>query len=245
MKTPIKILTIATALYANLTIAKQQPNIEQESPPKKQRTTCIAAASQWLCGTESELPKLRQQAEAIAAQQTKEVEITTIETTPQWKTPEPKPKTQSPTPQAKSQMHNTIEPSDQLLTTQPPVKPTVKNEPLHSSSQPTLKSTPPTTKSKQHAIQGFHEWQQLYPKKWSLQVVATTEIQKLKAFIIQNDLLEEQFTITTTTVNNIPWHIVLIGLFDDFQAAVTYRQQLPPPLNQTAWPRPIAKIKSD
>lgn len=214
---------------------KPQPEIATEKAPNKQQKTCIAAASQWLCGTQAELPELRKQAAEMIAKQAKTVQITTIETTPHWQvveTTESKPTRQikaKPIAKTTALKKSNNKPAKQLRQQSQTAKLTVK---------PTAKRV-----AKPHtSIQRFRQWQQLYPNKWSLQVVASTELKKLKDFVIQHGLLDEQFTIATTTVNQATWHIVLVGVFDNAQQAMAYRRQLPPPLNKTAWARAIASI---
>lgn len=209
---------------------KPQPKIATEKAPNKQQKTCIAAASQWLCGTQAELPELRKQAAEMIAKQAKTVQITTIETTPHWQV---------------------VETTESKPTRQIKAKPIAKTTALKKSNNKPAKQlrqqSQATTKrvAKPHtSIQRFRQWQQLYPNKWSLQVVASTELKKLKDFVIQHNLLNEQFTIATTTVNQATWHIVLVGVFDNAQQAMAYRRQLPPPLNKTAWARAIATINS-
>ena len=88
----------------------------------------------------------------------------------------------------------------------------------------------------------FTYWQNNFSEKWSFQVVGTSNRHHLDGFINRYGLLQTNHTIVKTQANSADWWVVLVGLHDSREQALTQRQQLPLELASQAWVRQIKTI---
>ncbi len=107
-------------------------------------------------------------------------------------------------------------------------------------SAPTLEST-----SSQGSSNDFEYWQKNYSEKWSFQVIGTSNRHHLNEFIAQHDLFASQYSIVKTQVNSADWWVVLVGLYDSRELALSQRNQLPFALSEQAWVRQIKTITGE
>jgi septal ring-binding cell division protein DamX len=89
---------------------------------------------------------------------------------------------------------------------------------------------------------GFDYWQKNHAEKWSFQVIGTSNRHQLDEFLSRYDLLESDHTIVKTQANSADWWVVLVGLYDSREQALSLRNQLPPELASQAWVRQVKTI---
>jgi len=94
----------------------------------------------------------------------------------------------------------------------------------------------------QTAPNDFDHWQLSYADQWTFQVVGTSNRHQLDAFVIQHGLQDRNYTIAKTQANGADWWIVLTGLYDSREAALSQRDQLPAALADGAWVRQVKTI---
>ncbi len=89
---------------------------------------------------------------------------------------------------------------------------------------------------------GFDYWQTNHAEKWSFQVIGTSNRHQLDEFLSRYDLLESDHTIVKTQANSADWWVVLVGVYDSREQALSLRSQLPPELASQAWVRQVKTI---
>lgn len=100
-----------------------------------------------------------------------------------------------------------------------------------------------TTVSRQSAANNsFSYWQKNHAQNWSFQVVGTSNRHHLDQFIQDQGLTNTDFTVVKTQVNGADWWVVLSGLYDSREQALSQRHQLPSQLAANAWVRQIHTI---
>lgn len=88
----------------------------------------------------------------------------------------------------------------------------------------------------------FSYWQQHYAQSWSFQVIGTSNRHHLDQFIQDQGLTNTDYTVVKTQVNGADWWVVLSGLYDSREQALSQRHQLPSQLAANAWVRQIHTI---
>ena len=88
----------------------------------------------------------------------------------------------------------------------------------------------------------FSEWQRNHPNQWSFQVVGTSNRHHLNQFIIDQGLDKGPYAVVKTQVNGADWWVVLSGLYDSREQALSQRSNLPSELAGNAWVRQISTI---
>jgi len=88
----------------------------------------------------------------------------------------------------------------------------------------------------------FGYWQNNYSEKWSFQVIGTSNRHQLDQFLNSHDLFQSNYTIVKTQSNSADWWIVLVGLYDSRDQALSQRKQLPSALANQAWVRQVKTI---
>jgi hypothetical protein len=91
----------------------------------------------------------------------------------------------------------------------------------------------------------FKNWQANYAEKWSFQVIGTSNRHQLDQFLSGHDLIQRDHSIVKTQANSADWWVVLVGLFDSRDEALSQRYTLPDALAQGAWVRQIKTIDGE
>ena len=89
---------------------------------------------------------------------------------------------------------------------------------------------------------GFDYWQKNHAEKWSFQVIGTSNRHQLDGFLRRYELLQSDHSIVKTQANSADWWVVLVGLYDSREQALSLRNQLPPELASQAWVRQVKTI---
>ena len=91
----------------------------------------------------------------------------------------------------------------------------------------------------------FSYWQDNYSEKWSFQVIGTSNRHQLDQFLSSHDLLQSNYTIVKTQSNSADWWVVMVGLYDSRDQALSQRNQLPSELANQAWVRQVKTISGE
>ncbi|VAW43690.1 hypothetical protein MNBD_GAMMA02-1516 [hydrothermal vent metagenome] len=91
----------------------------------------------------------------------------------------------------------------------------------------------------------FGYWQNNYSEKWSFQVIGTSNRHHLDQFLNSHDLFQSNYSIVKTQSNSADWWIVLVGLYDSRDQALSQRNQLPSELANQAWVRQVKTITGE
>ncbi|MGJ8662159.1 MAG: SPOR domain-containing protein [Marinicella sp.] len=122
------------------------------------------------------------------------------------------------------------EPSDTVTVAQTPLPPTQNNE------QATTRPTPIEAKT------DFNYWQTHFAENWSFQVIGTSNRHHLDQFLADHGLLNTTYSVVKTQANGADWWVVLAGIYDSRDHALSQRDQLPSQLASNAWVRQIKTI---
>ncbi len=124
------------------------------------------------------------------------------------------------------------------------VKP-VENEPTTESATPTastVSSQQPISTAVRSVANDFGDWQRNHADQWAFQVVGTSNRHHLDQFIIDQGIDQGPFAVVRTQVNGADWWVVLAGLYDSREQALSQRSVLPAQLAAKAWVRQIKSI---
>lgn len=106
-----------------------------------------------------------------------------------------------------------------------------------TASQPEVNHTLPSN--------DFKYWQNNHPEKWSFQVIGTSNRHQLDSFIATHGLQKNDHTIVKTQANSADWWVVLVGLYDSREQALSQRHLLPAQLADQAWVRQVKTIEGE
>ena len=88
----------------------------------------------------------------------------------------------------------------------------------------------------------FREWQRNHPEQWAFQVVGTSNRHHIDDFVRTSGIQSMPHAVVRTQVNGADWWVVLVGLFDSREQALSQRHTLPAALASNAWVRQIQTI---
>ena len=117
-----------------------------------------------------------------------------------------------------------------------------------ATDQITRTDTVPVLSGSQEPIRSandFYDWQTQHADKWSFQVVGAANRNQLESFVNQHNLQQRNYAIAKTQVNEADWWIVLVGLFNSRDEALSQRNQLPSELASQAWVRQVKTITAE
>jgi len=88
----------------------------------------------------------------------------------------------------------------------------------------------------------FQVWQRQHAEQWAFQVVGTSNRHHIDDFVRTSGISHMPHAVVRTQVNGADWWVVLVGLFDSREQALSQRQTLPAALSGNAWVRQIKSI---
>ncbi len=121
-------------------------------------------------------------------------------------------------------------------------QPDPDQQPTQVANQPDPVHQPSGVQSSISQTNDFGDWQMNHPNQWSFQVVGTSNRHHLDQFIIDKKLNQNNFAIVKTQVNGADWWVVLSGLYDSREQALSQRYELPSDLAGNAWVRQVKSI---
>jgi len=129
------------------------------------------------------------------------------------------------------------------LQPEPKLPPAPKAEPVVVTvPAPVLPAWPQATSISQHAY-GYAALMEVSPEHFSLQVLGARLEPTLEAFLTRHKL-EQPYYVLQLERGNAPWHILLVGDYQNSGAARDAIKALPLALrNQQPWPRQVLKIQ--
>ena len=229
-------LVIIMAGIASPVDAKKTLPIEKESPPSETEIICFAAKEKWVCAPASDQQQAKDKAMRLIEEKSKQEKVI-INTIPSGtglkEVVVEEPVNSEPLTAAKPQ--NMVSGDfkekkvDVVTTTQ-----VVPDQEVQDASSTGLQQS-----------NVFSDWQSDHSNQWTLQAVGTTNLPNLERFISDNNLVNETMSIATTEIKGAPWHIVLVGLFNDREQALAFKeaaQNNGSTWASSAWPRPVNGI---
>lgn len=215
--------------------AKKSLPIEKESPTSETEIICFAAKEKWVCAPATDQQQAKDKAMRLIDQksQQEKVVINTIQQDAEWN-------------EVVIEEPSTLEPSTASTSSSTAEHNANTNmQQVMDKSQTDVALQPETGNQSQSNV--FSDWQTNHGNQWTLQAVGTTNLQNLERFIADNSLGNETMSVATTEVKGAPWHIILVGLFDDREQALAFKnaaQNNGAKWAGSAWPRPVNGIKS-
>ncbi|WP_154222513.1 SPOR domain-containing protein [Marinicella rhabdoformis] len=214
--------------------AKKELPVEKDSPPSETEIICFAAKEKWVCAPASDQQQAKDKAMRLIEEksQTDDVVIKTIPVEEEWN-------------DVVIEESTTANASDAIESSGVEVENTVAKESTVINQNPSPQQTQKSEQQPEHQSNVFSDWKANHNQQWTLQAVGTTNLSNIERFITDNQLGNQTMSIATTEVKGAPWHIVLVGLFDNREQALAFKMAAVDEgasWASSAWPRPINGI---
>lgn len=236
----------------------QQDVDDENTPLPENEIVCFAAKKKWVCAPKDESEKAHEKAMQIVANDEPEeiqslsdsnVQIQTMRFNDEIKPINNQTVNNPPTQQAVIQEQiKDFTPREDVVDEQPDA---VESDVSKASPEPTsntlseaeVKQVSPTSSTRDRTVDNsFNQWQNEFPDSWSFQVIGTSNRHHINDFINTNGLANYPHAVVKTQANGADWWVVLAGLFESRDAAISKRQELPSQLATNAWVRQIKTI---
>ncbi|WP_223787458.1 SPOR domain-containing protein [Marinicella meishanensis] len=126
---------------------------------------------------------------------------------------------------------------------EPPVnRDDLMDQPAEPVTRPSNPSRQNTSNDGSAVANDFRAWQRNHPEQWAFQVVGTSNRHHIDDFVRTSGIQAMPHAVVRTEVNGADWWVVLVGLFDSREQALSQRHTLPDALAGNAWVRQIQTI---